>query len=65
MDSGPIAVSYTHLDVYKRQEFGRQITVEFTGVLDLESNQEIYRKTMEAAEAAIPKACLLYTSRCV
>ena len=38
------------------QEFGRQITVEFTGVLDLESNQEIYRKTMEAAEAAIPKA---------
>lgn len=38
------------------QEFGRQVTVEFTGVLDLESNQEIYRKTMEAAEAAIPKA---------
>ena len=39
------------------QEFGRKITVEFTGVLDLEAeNQEIYRKTMEAAEAALPKA---------
>ena len=52
-------VSYTHLDVYKRQ------TQSFYKI-----SEEIYKQAAAAQQAAggaqqNPGACLLYTSRCV
>ena len=46
------AVSYTHLDVYKRQEMG----IDYSRIID----DTFYTKTF-----AQNKICLLYTSRCV
>ena len=49
-----LPVSYTHLDVYKRQH--------------LDDNRETIERLFEEREAVAsrqPKACLLYTSRCV
>ena len=50
-DGEIVAVSYTHLDVYKRQ--GQQIIVlGYIGVYERDGRYQLY-------------ACLLYTSRCV
>ena len=50
-----VPVSYTHLDVYKRQQLKSRIDREALGM------------TQEAADAwqAQAERCLLYTSRCV
>ena len=48
-----LAVSYTHLDVYKRQAKG---------------SDEVYAalgKALPAGMTVLAKSCLLYTSRCV
>ena len=51
-----IAVSYTHLDVYKRQlqELSKDEDVIFTGYTYGDNLHQLYTH-----------ACLLYTSRCV
>ena len=51
-----IPVSYTHLDVYKRQELERVDIKDKLGVLDIKAiiNENI-----------TVNICLLYTSRCV
>ena len=68
-----IAVSYTHLDVYKRQAVDKVLIVCDRGALD----NKAYMNDLEFAEAIQfigsnevelrdnYDACLLYTSRCV
>ena len=57
-------VSYTHLDVYKRQMLGRarqvKVTKEDTTIVDGMGDKKAI-----ADRVAQIKACLLYTSRCV
>ena len=53
---GVESVSYTHLDVYKRQEQGA-----FTKGLD----QKLARTAAGAVKQLHVLGCLLYTSRCV
>ena len=59
------AVSYTHLDVYKRQTLSITKTInhreEGTAT---EEYQEVVELLTEAV-VGILQACLLYTSRCV
>ena len=67
-------VSYTHLDVYKRQmSDGRTIRVDWgflwsvvtsEGVKNMESNLASLREWMQVRIDDI-NVCLLYTSRCV
>ena len=66
------AVSYTHLDVYKRQIVdlatrmielagyrpGEDIEIKFTG---LRPGEKLYEEVLSDKE----NTCLLYTSRCV
>ena len=47
------AVSYTHLDVYKRQLLGRLLAPELPG-----QGGPVHHR-------GHPQGCLLYTSRCV
>ena len=53
------AVSYTHLDVYKRQVFERLLLARIWPMLDnfIRSEQFEFRREHST--------CLLYTSRCV
>ena len=55
-------VSYTHLDVYKRQELQRRYPVACTGYQD----EKVYAGR-QAHKRGYPEhhGCLLYTSRCV
>ena len=63
----PDAVSYTHLDVYKRQEVDREV------MKALRNEEKKLRRSYDAGGAsdsedskdAQPSTCLLYTSRCV
>ena len=71
------AVSYTHLDVYKRQALGRggdQVAVkqkgdtyEFFGGLSkgVEKRDKVRTRVIAATLSDHIKSCLLYTSRCV
>ena len=52
-------VSYTHLDVYKRQ------TPEDIVILLRSPGPVLWAYTQALNEAGIPWHCLLYTSRCV
>ena len=52
------AVSYTHLDVYKRQEQGQAVT----GIME---NAGFEQVTVKKDLAGLDRVCLLYTSRCV
>ena len=61
-------VSYTHLDVYKRQLLGRveslQVSIERLQSLGLtEREAEVMHWVCEGKNN--PEICLLYTSRCV
>ena len=56
-----MAVSYTHLDVYKRQEYSSE---ELTRIA-LECPEHIYHLEEDACYIEIVDSCLLYTSRCV
>ena len=62
---GPWPVSYTHLDVYKRQVM-YQIMVDrfYNGdkTNDVVDNEYVY---IGKAVTAVKDCCLLYTSRCV
>ena len=64
-----MAVSYPHLDVYKRQEYGYKISIsqiEEIGMFGLEDVQEgLVRELRKLVEKEGLKLCLLYTSRCV
>ena len=70
-----VPVSYTHLDVYKRQTFTSGKTLFFIGGTwwaNLESADGFewnytYCPAFEGYEnsVATPTGCLLYTSRCV
>ena len=70
--AGPGAVSYTHLDVYKRQGvlivFERDIALDDiarTGtIVDARVSSELL-KNIFFVKAAMHDGCLLYTSRCV
>ena len=63
-------VSYTHLDVYKRQEWRIDNTMDYV-IFDLEWNQCPYGKEKENPKlpfeiieiGAVKMDCLLYTSR--
>ena len=55
---GDAPVSYTHLDVYKRQTLTQQLAR--SGLLGIGKEVTVTRKFNE-----ILYACLLYTSRCV
>ena len=57
------AVSYTHLDVYKRQEYHIDgFRFDLMGVLDIETLNEARKALLKINPDII---CLLYTSRCV
>ena len=62
------AVSYTHLDVYKRQLFMFLLTIIWLVILLLFVNNS-YRNNLsdlqQTVRAALHYTCLLYTSRCV
>ena len=58
-----ITVSYTHLDVYKRQEVGCG-QGEFLKVLS-EFPVEVHGIEHDPHLVELARACLLYTSRCV
>ena len=54
-------VSYTHLDVYKRQVLGEELKCRMVNAPD--ANARVSSRTPFAAWWA--RTCLLYTSRCV
>ena len=59
-------VSYTHLEVYKRQPFGQRIRIADGAQLepgDILTEGFAYPQDILAIKG--PIACLLYTSRCV
>ena len=61
-----IAVSYTHLDVYKRQMADKEsIMAEkmFNGLVEGRVSKQL--KEICLLDQTYVKACLLYTSRCV
>ena len=55
-DKGLIAVSYTHLDVYKRQEYRLPLVIKTASVIAFGRYFNLF---------SLYKNCLLYTSRCV
>ena len=57
-DRGQVPVSYTHLDVYKRQ-------VQISARNDGRGGQELLRRNQRHRPAGYCGGCLLYTSRCV
>ena len=58
-----VPVSYTHLDVYKRQVFGYYVDdPERFGIVEFDKEGKAI-SIEEKPEH--PKSCLLYTSRCV
>ena len=60
------AVSYTHLDVYKRQEKGKAFIYTATVAVKPEVTLGEYKGIeVEKAKPEVTDACLLYTSRCV
>ena len=61
-----VAVSYTHLDVYKRQAvFPSQGFTDHSLALNLLSLEKVDSNGEVTGKADILKNCLLYTSRCV
>ena len=84
----PGAVSYTHLDVYKRQELNMALALQDAGRFRINvfkqrgeavsyTHLDVYKRqamlelpsadglAKPGAKAALPRVCLLYTSRCV
>ena len=57
--SGTITVSYTHLDVYKRQGLGDKFP------LTNGKKNGVYWADYSAITLGVNIPCLLYTSRCV
>ena len=61
-----VPVSYTHLDVYKRQDHACGHVLRAKGFVQDENGWVKLNATADGLTAnAIPKGCLLYTSRCV
>ena len=64
----PLPVSYTHLDVYKRQARNFVEDVQFYAEDAGRSDYDFLVRVIEAvikAGATVVNICLLYTSRCV
>ena len=66
----PVAVSYTHLDVYKRQvyQFGDKVNAWLNGMYKtrFQRNGKTLALTTELRTLRLTVVtCLLYTSRCV
>ena len=65
---GVIPVSYTHLDVYKRQVMSGQVDLAYTAASYSDQTLPGYEllsfETVDNRGFNLP-ACLLYTSRCV
>ena len=60
------AVSYTHLDVYKRQiEVTTTVKPQEEGVKEYEVRNVVFIKAVRHAVNPVFGTCLLYTSRCV
>ena len=55
-----LPVSYTHLDVYKRQSF--DVVLQIDTLQHLRNAEVMLRETVRVGRIGI---CLLYTSRCV
>ena len=53
-------VSYTHLDVYKRQ-----IYLLREGMLELFATRGLAQEAVHVTRMGVGEGCLLYTSRCV
>ena len=74
-DGSVIAVSYTHLDVYKRQDLGyvgKEIVIDIlkSKGYNIKSNYNdcgvlIFDKNSQDTHSGGSGCCLLYTSRCV
>ena len=64
-----VPVSYTHLDVYKRQGQYFDIKIDYVDSTEEEFNQRMndYKQTLtqQFEESHRLETCLLYTSRCV
>ena len=58
-----MAVSYTHLDVYKRQHRARGLTPDAPVLRGAAQNPDTFFQAREACNQFY--TCLLYTSRCV
>ena len=58
-----VPVSYTHLDVYKRQDIGIYLIAILIHTSHVDTTTFAYRFTN--IDATVIKLCLLYTSRCV
>ena len=63
LDMVPWAVSYTHLDVYKRQVVNMAIII-INAFTNLKRVKKAVSRMMNISVAGY-MACLLYTSRCV
>ena len=68
----PLPVSYTHLDVYKRQGHEAFTAMRMRGaqatdiaILVVAADDGVMPQTVEAINHAKAAGCLLYTSRCV
>ena len=59
-----MAVSYTHLDVYKRQQKDASTYVPLKNLYEGQPKFELYDSYL-SEEAVLAFDCLLYTSRCV
>ena len=65
------AVSYTHLDVYKRQDVGKVNTLDFHTLHQLAAEVQAGGRRRKSSFVACKNRletfgiCLLYTSRCV
>ena len=63
-----IPVSYTHLDVYKRQAYSKRVTPTLTSPIAAPNSKyttSAAKPGSATAGIANTGACLLYTSRCV
>ena len=59
-------VSYTHLDVYKRQGYVHDAVVHWTPIrAPVDRGQQVVEHRVRAGDPAGLCICLLYTSRCV
>ena len=69
LTTSPETVSYTHLDVYKRQlqVWAEAMTIYRSGHYSMKFSKSIQRQLVEVQKDFMPEDtdCLLYTSRCV
>ena len=62
---GIYSVSYTHLDVYKRQDDQKALMKDICKRLEIDTKMYKEKMFLNVISSAKDEICLLYTSRCV